>query len=162
MRSLVSAERPAQQDTIISTAPIQRTALDSPTVEARLDPRMREARWLLELQDNLIHAQVSMPQPDPDHASWQLPAFPWVQDLALASRQIDEALAKLGVQATAHTGELFDPTYHTLVERDGSVDAQAPRIHHVVKQGFRLGSEVVRKALVVTGAGVSATGGGAG
>lgn len=152
MRGVLSAEPSAQQDTTISTATIQRGALDSPTVEVQLDPSVREAQWLLGLQDQLDRAQASLPRPDPDHATWQLPLFPWVEDLAEASRQIGTALAKLGVEATAHAGQPFDPSYHTLLERDAYVDPQAPRIHRVVKQGFRLGSDVVRKALVVTGA----------
>jgi hypothetical protein len=163
MPGVVSAEPRAQQNTIISTATIQRTALDSPTVETEIDPRVREAQWLLALRDHLDRAQASVPQPDPDHASWQLPVFPWVEDLAQASRLIGEALAKLGVEATAHAGEQFDPTNHTLVDGDASTDLQAPRIHTVVKQGFRIGPHVIRKALVVTGpARGSANAGGAG
>jgi molecular chaperone GrpE (heat shock protein) len=151
MHSVVSAEPQTQQNTIISTATIQRTALDSPTVETEIDRRVREAQWLLALRDHLDRAQASVPQPDPDHASWQLPLFPWVEDLAQASRLIGEALAKLAVEATAHAGEPYDPTYHTLVDSDASTDLQSPRIQSVVKQGFRIGSDVVRKALVVVG-----------
>ncbi len=56
------------------------------------------------------------------------------------------ALAGLGVVAFGVTGEEFDPSLHEAVQHEG--EGSRPLIGHVMRQGYRLGDQVLRHALV--------------
>ncbi len=55
-------------------------------------------------------------------------------------------LSGLGVVAFGVTGEDFDPSLHEAVQHEG--DGSNPVIGHVMRQGYKLGEQVLRHALV--------------
>jgi molecular chaperone GrpE len=59
------------------------------------------------------------------------------------------ALTGLGLTAFGAEGEDFDPVLHEAVQHDGDgADGSKPVIGTVMRQGYRLGDQVVRHALV--------------
>ena len=56
------------------------------------------------------------------------------------------ALAGLGVVAFGAEGEQFDPSLHEAVQHEG--EGSHPVIGHVMRQGYKLGDQVLRHALV--------------
>jgi molecular chaperone GrpE (heat shock protein) len=112
---------------------------------------VERALWLLELRDYLEAATAYAPQPDPDHAGWQLPAYPWIEQIGRARGMIDEALINLRVRPSAYEGQTYDPEWHTTDDHDTHPDLPPRRVIRVTRQGFGLGSRVLRKARVLTG-----------
>ena len=56
------------------------------------------------------------------------------------------AMAGLGVVAFGVSGEEFDPSLHEAVQHEG--EGSDPVIGHVMRQGYKLGDQVLRHALV--------------
>jgi molecular chaperone GrpE len=55
-------------------------------------------------------------------------------------------LTGLGLAAFGAEGEEFDPSLHEAVQHEG--DGSSPVIGHVMRQGYRIGDQVLRHALV--------------
>ena len=55
-------------------------------------------------------------------------------------------LTGLGLVAFGAEGEEFDPSLHEAVQHEG--DGSNPVIGHVMRQGYRIGDQVLRHALV--------------
>ena len=55
-------------------------------------------------------------------------------------------LTGLGLVAFGAEGEEFDPSLHEAVQHEG--DGSSPVIGHVMRQGYRIGDQVLRHALV--------------
>ncbi len=66
----------------------------------------------------------------------------------LIHKQLQDALAKLGVRPISAKGELFDPRYHEAVEMVETTDAED---HHVLEElqlGYQLKDRLLRPAMV--------------
>lgn len=67
----------------------------------------------------------------------------------LIYKQLQDALARMGVQAIAAQGQPFDPQYHEAVQ---VVDTERVPDHHVVEElqrGYRFKERLLRPAMVV-------------
>ncbi len=63
--------------------------------------------------------------------------------------KLDSALAGLGLTAFGAEGEDFDPLLHEAVQHEGDgADGSKPVIGTVMRQGYKLGDQVLRHALV--------------
>jgi molecular chaperone GrpE len=63
--------------------------------------------------------------------------------------KLDSALTGLGLTAFGAEGEAFDPVLHEAVQHEGDgADGAKPVIGTVMRQGYRLGDQVLRHALV--------------
>ena len=63
--------------------------------------------------------------------------------------KLDSALTGLGLTAFAEEGEDFDPVLHEAVQHEGDgADGSKPVIGTVMRQGYKLGDQVLRHALV--------------
>jgi molecular chaperone GrpE len=63
--------------------------------------------------------------------------------------KLDSALTGLGLTAFGEEGEDFDPVLHEAVQHEGDgADGSKPVIGTVMRQGFKLGDQVLRHALV--------------
>jgi molecular chaperone GrpE len=63
--------------------------------------------------------------------------------------KLDGALAGLGLTAFGEQGEDFDPVLHEAVQHEGDgADGSKPVIGTVMRQGYKLGDQVLRHALV--------------
>ncbi|BBZ46141.1 nucleotide exchange factor GrpE [Mycobacterium parmense] len=60
--------------------------------------------------------------------------------------KLDSALSGLGLTAFGEEGEDFDPVLHEAVQHEG--DGSRPVIGTVMRQGYKLGDQVLRHALV--------------
>jgi molecular chaperone GrpE len=60
--------------------------------------------------------------------------------------KLESALTGLGLSAFGEEGEDFDPVLHEAVQHEG--DGSRPVIGTVMRQGYRLGEQVLRHALV--------------
>jgi hypothetical protein len=76
-----------------------------PSRVSPIGSRVRDAQWLLALRDHVDRALGWAPQADPDHGSWQLPLYPWMEELAQARRQIEQALTELEAQHSPPSDE---------------------------------------------------------
>jgi molecular chaperone GrpE (heat shock protein) len=125
------------------------------TTPALVDPVCAEASRLLLLAlddfDSLLADAPALP--DPDHEGWRAALYPWIEDLARARKQVEEALVSLGVEHIGARGESYDPACHEVVATEKSgADLATQDVIRVVRPGFRLGPYVLRRArVVVTG-----------
>lgn len=62
--------------------------------------------------------------------------------------KLDSALTGLGLVAFGEEGEDFDPVLHEAVQHEGGGDGAKPVIGTVMRQGYKLGEQVLRHALV--------------
>ncbi|OBG27316.1 nucleotide exchange factor GrpE [Mycobacterium sp. E3198] len=63
--------------------------------------------------------------------------------------KLDSALTGLGLTAFGEEGEDFDPVLHEAVQHEGDgADGSRPVIGTVMRQGYKLGDQVLRHALV--------------
>ncbi|OBH08747.1 MULTISPECIES: nucleotide exchange factor GrpE [unclassified Mycobacterium] len=63
--------------------------------------------------------------------------------------KLDSALTGLGLTAFGEEGEDFDPVLHEAVQHEGDgADGSKPVIGTVMRQGYKLGDQVLRHALV--------------
>ncbi len=73
----------------------------------------------------------------------------WVQGLALIERKLRSTLESLGVERIAAEGQPFDPWEHEAVLHEVREDVEPGTVAQVARQGYRLGSRVLRPAQVV-------------
>lgn len=75
-----------------------------------------------------------------------------LQGVELVRQNLLSRLKEHGVEPFAATGQPFDPVRHHAVSTvDVSDAAQAGRVAAVVREGYRIGDEVLRPALVAVG-----------
>jgi len=73
----------------------------------------------------------------------------WVQGLVLIERKLRSTLESLGVERIAAEGKTFDPWEHEAVLHEVREDVEPGTVAQVARQGYRLGSRVLRPAQVV-------------
>jgi molecular chaperone GrpE len=69
--------------------------------------------------------------------------------LELVHAEVLAALARVGIEPFAPTGETFDPTLHEAVAQTPIEGAAAGTVAEVYQQGYRLGETVLRPARVL-------------
>jgi len=62
--------------------------------------------------------------------------------------QFDTALTKLGLEAFAEVGDLFDPAQHEAVLHSESDAVDAPTVTTVMRRGYKFADRLVRPAMV--------------
>ncbi len=100
---------------------------------------------LLPVFDNLVRAH--------HHAEQGAPATAITEGLRMVLAQIDEALARSGVERVPTVGQLFDPRWHAAVEH---VEAPEPAgtVLREVLPGYSAGGRLLRAASVVVSKGL--------
>lgn len=66
----------------------------------------------------------------------------------LISQQLEKVLQTLGVQPVAALGETFNPQFHEAVSTEFSADSPPNTVVEEIVRGYRLGSKLVRPAMV--------------
>jgi molecular chaperone GrpE len=66
----------------------------------------------------------------------------------LIQKQLQDALAKLGVRAISAKGEPFDPRYHEAVEMVETTDAEDHHVLEELQRGYTLKDRLLRPAMV--------------
>ena len=66
----------------------------------------------------------------------------------LIQKQLQDALAKLGVRAISARGEPFDPRYHEAVEMVETTDAEDHHVLEELQRGYTLKDRLLRPAMV--------------
>jgi molecular chaperone GrpE len=66
----------------------------------------------------------------------------------LIQKQLQDALAKLGVRAISAKGEPFDPRYHEAVEMVETTDAEDHQVLEELQRGYTLKDRLLRPAMV--------------
>lgn len=112
--------------------------------DARRRARQATLRELLPVFDNLERATGVTEATD---------AKAFAEGLQLVLRQFLDTLQKMGVERIDQTGAAFDPTVHESLQMVESDDAPAGSVLNVIQAGYRMGSELLRPALVVVSRG---------
>ena len=73
------------------------------------------------------------------------------EGLQLIKKQIETSLSQLGVTEIAAEGETFDHNLHNAVQRAEVEEADVGKILEVYQRGYKLGSKVIRYAMVKVG-----------
>jgi molecular chaperone GrpE len=73
----------------------------------------------------------------------------WLQGLLLIERKLRSTLEGLGVERIAAEGQPFDPREHEAVMHEPREDIEPDTVATVARQGYRLGSRILRPAQVV-------------
>jgi molecular chaperone GrpE len=68
--------------------------------------------------------------------------------MAAIATQLDEALAKFGIERYGAAGEEFDPHVHEAFMHRQDDSADTPTIEIVIEPGYRIGEKIVRAARV--------------
>ena len=68
--------------------------------------------------------------------------------LELIRKQMDEVLAKLGVQAIPAQGEPFDPRFHEAIEMVESSDVKDNHVLEELQRGYKMKERLLRPAMV--------------
>jgi molecular chaperone GrpE len=68
--------------------------------------------------------------------------------IELIYKQLQDALAKLGVRAIPANGEPFDPHYHEAIEMVETADAPDHQIIDELQRGYKLKDRLLRPAMV--------------
>jgi molecular chaperone GrpE len=107
---------------------------------------------LLEVVDNLDRAidaaRKTTKAPRPDAGQANDAADPLLQGVELVRQQFLSKLEGFGVTRIPTEGAMFDPLVHEAVTTVPGDEAADGRIAGVIAQGYRIGDEVLRPALV--------------
>jgi molecular chaperone GrpE len=68
--------------------------------------------------------------------------------IELIYKQLQDALARLGVRAIPAKGELFDPRYHEAVEMVENADAADHEVLEELQRGYKFKDRLLRPAMV--------------
>ena len=68
--------------------------------------------------------------------------------IELIAKQLVSAIASLGIAELAKVGDEFDPNLHEAVMQVESEELKENQIAQVLQQGYKLGSTVIRPAMV--------------
>jgi molecular chaperone GrpE len=99
------------------------------------------ARELLPALDNLDRAIGAAEDEDPLLAG-----------VRLVRSELGAALARLGIEAFAPLGEMFDPNLHEAVAQQPVEGATSGAVAEVFQNGYRMGETIIRPARVLVAA----------
>lgn len=100
---------------------------------------------VLQVRDNLIRAIEA--------AATSSEAEGLREGVAMVTKQLDDALAKHGVEAIPAEGEVFDPNVHEAISQMPMPGVDEGNVAHVAVTGFRMHGRVIRPAQVVVSMG---------
>jgi molecular chaperone GrpE len=66
----------------------------------------------------------------------------------LIHRQLQDALAKIGVQPISAAGQQFDPRYHEAIEMVDTENAKDNEVIEELQRGYKLKDRLLRPAMV--------------
>lgn len=92
---------------------------------------------LIPVLDSFERALQSSPQKSEFHAG-----------VELIHKQLQDALAKIGVQPVAAKGRQFDPRFHEAIEMVDSEDVPDHQVIEELQRGYRLKERLLRPAMV--------------
>lgn len=75
------------------------------------------------------------------------------EGVAMVAKQLDDALAKHGVESIPAEGEEFDPNYHEAISQMPHPKIESGKVAHVAGGGFRMHGRVIRPAQVIVSTG---------
>ena len=147
---LQEQQQPQSQDQVELTADLQRMRADFENYRKRVDTEKNAAREygasstivkLLPVIDNIERAIAYIPDDLKDNQ--------WAQGIAGLSKNLAKSLEAMNVtRIEAAPGTLFDPELHEAVQFDDSGDGDKEVIAEELQAGYRLGSKVIRHAMV--------------
>lgn len=73
--------------------------------------------------------------------------------VAMVVKQLDDTLAKYGVESIPAEGQEFDPNYHEAISQMAHPEIESGKVAHVAGGGFRMHGRVIRPAQVVVSTG---------
>jgi molecular chaperone GrpE len=115
------------------------------TEDARRRATQAAVRELLPVFDNLERA-TSHAESAPDVQSL-------IEGLNMVQKLFVDSLAKLGIERVPTVGHPFDPALHDGIQHDYSDEHPAGTAMKELLAGYRMGSELIRPALVVVSRG---------
>lgn len=130
------------------TAALQRERADAMNAARRHEEQLASARnhakagvvrQLLPVIDNLERALKHVPK--------ELIQSDYVKGVQGIARQLDKALADLGVSKIKTVGSPFDPELHEAVSMEDGNGTQEV-VSEELRSGYRMGDEVIRHAMV--------------
>jgi molecular chaperone GrpE len=93
---------------------------------------------LLPLIDNLERALGHLPK--------ELADNDWAKGVSSVAKQVQDTLAKLGVERIKTVGEPFDPGLHEAVSVDGETGEEV--VSEELQTGYQLGDTILRHSIV--------------
>lgn len=81
------------------------------------------------------------------HVPKELEHNEYIKGIEAVVRQFEKTLSGLGVERIPTTGESFDPHYHEAVSMEPG-DSGEETISEELQSGYRMGTEVIRAAMV--------------
>jgi molecular chaperone GrpE len=95
---------------------------------------------LLPVFDNLERATA--------HADSVTEVQSLVDGISLVIRQFRDALGRAGIERIPTTGTAFDPAVHEAIQQIETAELEAGRVALEIQAGYRLGTKLIRPALV--------------
>ena len=131
------------------TAALQRERADSVNLRRQHETALANSRRqsladvvreLLPVIDNLDRALKHVPQ--------ELSDSDYIKGMQTIAKQLDKALADLGVQRIKTVGESFDPRLHEAVKLDDQKGGSKEIVSEELQSGYMLNDQVIRHAMV--------------
>ena len=71
-----------------------------------------------------------------------------IEGMAMILKQLEDTLAKNGVNEIVALGEDFDPNFHHAVEMESSGKFESQKVSGVLQKGFKMGEKIIRPSMV--------------
>lgn len=94
-------------------------------------------KTLIPVLDSLERALAASPEKSEFHSG-----------VELIHRQLEDALAKIGVRPVAARGERFDPRYHEAIEMVDTDEFEDHQVLEELQRGYKLKDRLLRPAMV--------------
>ena len=118
-----------------------RRRVDRERAETYARSRAEVVLELLPVIDNFERALASLEHSGSDAKSLR-------QGIELIHRQLNDALAKLGLEPVESVGQAFDPNVHEAVSAEPSSEHEENTVIAEFERGYRLGEKLLRPAKV--------------
>lgn len=114
--------------------------------------RKRAAREQTEFRDYALADAIKLIIPVLDSFDRALKSSPEKSEfhvgVELIHKQLQDALAKIGVQSVSAKGQQFDPRFHEAIEMVDTEDAQDNEVIEELQHGYKLKDRLLRPAMV--------------
>jgi molecular chaperone GrpE len=94
-------------------------------------------KTLIPVLDSFDRALKSSPEKSEFHAG-----------VELINKQLQDALAKIGVQPVSAAGQQFDPRFHEAIEMVDTEDAKDNQVIEELQRGYKIKDRLLRPAMV--------------
>lgn len=154
-----SSAKPPEQDAALKSVTAERDALLDRMARTQAEfenSRKRDAKEKEEFREYALADALKSLLPALDSFDWALQAPTQSLDefrsgVELIRRQLHDSLSKLGLAQISAKGEPFNPRLHEAVDTVEAEGAQDNQVLDEVQRGYRLGSRLLRPAMVVVG-----------